>query len=362
MRVATSRAPRPRRAFALCAAAALLFGCGGAEAPPPASAPAAALETVTVGEDGAGAAELALDGVVEAVEQATLSAQTAGRVADTPFDVGDAVRRGETVLRLRASEQVAGLGQAQAALAAARARDAEARAQFDRLRDMYERRVVARATYDGAVTAREAAAAEVAAAEAALEAAREGVAYTDLRAPFDGRVLARPVQPGEAVAPGTPLLTVAALGALRVVVDVPQAHADAVRTAREAHVTVADARVAATRVTLFPSADPQTGTFRARVELPADAPGLAPGMRARVAFATEGVDGRLLVPRRALVERSELRALYVLDDEGRVALRQVRLGRTHGDQVEILAGIARGERVALDPAAATLALREAARE
>ena len=58
------------------------------------------------------------------------------------------------------------------------------------------------------------------------------------------------------------------------------------------------------------------------------------------------------MPRAALVERSELRAVYVVGDDGRVAFRQVRLGRALGDDVEVIAGVARGERVATDPAAA----------
>jgi hypothetical protein len=70
-----------------------------------------------------------------------------------------------------------------------------------------------------------------------------------------------------------------------------------------------------------------------------------------------GEDRRLLVPRSSIVERSEMRAVYVVTPEGRVALRQVRLGHARGDRVEVLAGLAVGEDVALDPAAAGLEAR-----
>ena len=192
-------------------------------------------------------AELLLDGVVEAVNQATLSAQTAGRVAEVEVEVNDAVRAGQLLMRLRATEQVAGLGQAQAALKAAQARDAQARAQHDRIRDMYERKVVARTTYDESVAARDAADAGLAAARAAVESAREGVAYTELRAPYDGVVTAKLAQVGEAVAPGMPLLTVAGLGALRVIAEVPQSSAGAVQAARTATVYVGEERLEATQ-------------------------------------------------------------------------------------------------------------------
>jgi RND family efflux transporter MFP subunit len=252
---------------------------------------------------------------------------------------------------------VAGLGQAQAALTAARARDQQARAQYERIRDMYERKVVARVTYDEAVTARDAATAGIDSARAALASAREGVAYTELRAPYDGIVTAKRVQAGEFVAPGTPLLTVAAVGKLRVVAEVPQSIAAQVRSLSQARVYLGGQDIEGRGVTVYPSAAPGSSTFGARVELPADVEGVAPGMYAKVGFVT-GEMQRTLLPRSAIVERSELRAVYVVHADGRVGLRQVRLGRTVDDRVEVIAGLARGERVAIDPAAAGVASRE----
>ncbi len=346
--------------IAVVAAGALaLAGCGnGDKTAGDVATRASGLATIEVGAETA-PAETLLDGVVEAVNQATLSAQTAGRVAEVLVDVNDTVKKDELLCRLRATEQVAGLGQAQAALQAATARDAQASAQFDRIRDMYERKVVARSTYDEAVSARDAAAANRAAARAALESAREGVAYTEVRAPYDGVITARRVQAGEAVAPGMPLLTVSALGALRVVAEIPQSMADQVRSLQQAHVYVGGETIASAAVTMFPSADPQSGTFRVRVDLPATGTPLAPGMHAKVGFLT-GEASRTLVPRTAVVERSELRAVYVVMPDGRVVLRQVRLGRPLGDDIEVIAGLARGERVAVDPAAAGVEARPTA--
>ncbi|HEX9206667.1 MAG TPA: efflux RND transporter periplasmic adaptor subunit [Steroidobacteraceae bacterium] len=353
------RIARRHLIVAAAAASALsLAGCGKDAGKQETGAAAPALATVEIGAESA-PAELLLDGVVEAVNQATLSAQTAGRVAEVLVDVNAPVKKGALLMRLRAEEQVAGLGQAQAALQAATSQDAQARAQFDRIRDMYERKVVARATYDEAVTARDAAAAHLAAAKAGLESAREGVAYTELRAPYDGVVTDKRVQAGEAVAPGMPLLTVAALGALRVVVEVPQSGADPVRSLRQANVYVGGERYAASAVTVFPAADPLSGTFRARVDLPETTTTLAPGMHAKVGFVT-GEASRVLVPRTAVVERSELRAVYVVTPDGRVELRQVRLGRAFGDKVEVIAGLVKGERVATDPALAGVKARPTA--
>ena len=101
-------------------------------------------------------AERLLDGTVEAVHQSTVSAQTAGRVTEVLFDVNDRVPAGALIVRIRSTEQVSGLTQAQAALKEATAREAEAQTRYQRIHDMYQRRVVAKATLDEASAARQA--------------------------------------------------------------------------------------------------------------------------------------------------------------------------------------------------------------
>jgi len=335
---------------------ALLPAAATARADEPAAPAGAGLATMVVATENA-AAERLLDGTVEAVYQSTVSAQTAGRVANIYFDVNDVVPAGALIVRIRSTEQTANLTQAQAALKEATAREAEAQTRYERISDMYQRRVVAKATYDEATAARDAAVARLIAARAGLDAAREGVSYTEIRAPYAGVVTQKHVQVGEAVAPGTPLMTGASLDALRVVVEIPQSVIDEVRSARKAAVYVDGRRIETTGITIFPAAQPETNTFRARIELPKGPQGLSPGMFVKVGLVV-GETSRLLVPREAVVQRSEMRGVYVVAPDGRVALRQVRIGHVRGDRVEILAGLADGERVALDPVAAGLKARQ----
>lgn len=315
----------------------------------------AGLATIKLGEQST-PAERMLDGTVEAVHQATVAAQTAGRVTEINVDVNDYVPAGTVVMRLRSTEQVAGLSQAQAALKEAVARDSEAQTRYERFHDMYDRKVVAKATFDEATASRDAAAARLVAARAGLDAAREGVSYTEIRAPYAGVVTQKLVQVGETVAPGTPLIAGASLDALRVIVEIPQSIVEQVRAHNKAAVYVNGRRIESTAITFFPSAEPLTNSFRARIELPRDLKGLAPGMFVKVGFIT-GEAQRLLVPRVAIVERSEMRAVYVVAPDGRVSLRQVRLGHAQGDSIEVLAGVDAGELVALDPTAAGIKAR-----
>ncbi len=307
------------------------------------------------------ARERSWDGVVQAVNQATLAAQTGGRVMELPFDVNDVVQAGEVVVRFTDVEQRGARAQAEAGLRAARAQAAEAEADHRRIADLTKRQLVARSQLDQATARRDAARASLAAAEAGVKQAGEQFDYTVVRAPYSGLVTQRHVEIGETVVPGQPLVSGLSLGQLRAEVQVPQADIAAIREHKVATVRLADGRdVAAREVIVFPTADPRTHTFTVRIELPEMETGLQPGNTIKVRFKL-GEAERLLVPASALVRRSEIAAVYVVSPEGRVGLRQIRLGEIFGDRVEVLAGLVPGDAIALDPVAA-LAAQRAARD
>ncbi len=302
--------------------------------------------------------ERRVDGTIEAVNQGTVSAQTSGRVLEVLYDVNDFVPAGAVIVRLRNTEQRAGLEQAQAALTEATAREAEARTRFDRIAGLLADRAVSRQQYDQALADRDAAAARLAAAQAGLTAAREGVSYTEVRAPYAGVVTRRLVQAGESVQPGTPLMSGLSLQYLRVNVDLPQSLVEKVRVIRKAAIYVNGRRIDATKLTLAPQASPETNTFRVRVDLPENAADLYPGMFVKVAFVV-GESDRLLIPVAALVERSEVTAVYLRSGDGRITLRQVRVGHRFDDKVEVLAGLEAGDVLVTDPLLALEQLRTA---
>jgi len=340
----------------LVASAAWLAACGGGgDAPAPDGAAAGAgLETVTVspGEQGG---ERLFDGLVEAVQQATLAAQTSGRIVALERDVDDPVRRGQVILRISAVEQKANVDAARQALTEATAMATEARRRYARVEELAAQKLLSQSDLDRATADRDAAEARLAAARAGVASAEEQYGYTEVRAPFDGVVTARHVEVGEAVAPGQPLTAVAALGALRVNVDVPQGLAEEIRSLGTARVYAGDRVLESAGITVFPAAASGSNTVRVRVELPPGVADLYPGMFVKAGFRS-GAPVALRVPASSVVRRSEVTAVYVVSGDGQVRLRQVRLGRRLGDEVEVLAGLAAGERIAADPVAATLAI------
>ena len=293
------------------------------------------------------AIERVFDGAVEAVHQATVSAQTGGRIAELNYDVDDFVEAGAVLVRFTDEEQKAALRQAEAQLVEARARNTEAGEDYRRALNLQQRGLGSQRDLDRALAAQKSAEARVTASESAVEAARQKLDYTTVKAPYAGIVIERHVELGETISPGQPLLSGLSLERLRVVVDLPQSVAMEVRKNPVAAVITSEGRVETGNITLFPVADPVTNTFRVRLDLPEGQFGLYPGMFVKVVFAI-GEAERLLVPSEAVLHRSEVTALYVVSPEG-VRLRQVRVGQSFGDRVEILSGLNEGEAVALDP-------------
>lgn len=347
-----SHSLRRRAARSLIALAVLLLLACSTPPPPARTKAPVDLATITLAADTA-RREQAWDGVVEATNQATMSAQTSGRILEVPYDVNDYVEAGAVIVRFSDVEQQSTQHRAQAQLASAQAAFTEAQANYDRIAEIYARKLVAKAQLDQATAQRDSARAVLQSAQAAVREASQQVDYTVVRAPYSGIVTKRFVQVGESVQAGQPLIAGLSLHELRVNVQVPQSAVDAIRRFHAADVLLDPGgakRVSAARITVFPYADPDTHTFSVRLDLPAQETGLYPGMTVKTAF-TIGEAQRLLVPESALLQRSEVSGVYVVADAG-VSLRQVRLGHRYGDRVEVLAGLESGERIATDPNAA----------
>lgn len=336
--------------------AGLLAACGEAPAPQPPAAPAAQMKTAAV--------ELrdielttSAEAVVEAVRQSTVSAQIAGRIVALNFDVGDFVKQGAVIARIdeRAVAKAAEASEAQ--VREAQAALANARANYERSRQLLAQRFISQAALDQAESNYKAAQARVSALLAGAGAAATERSFATVVAPYSGVVSARHVELGEMATPGRPLMTGFDPSTLRVVATVPQAQVAAIRALGKARIEVPSLGrwVDVKTMTIVPAADPRTHTTRIRLDLPEDVRGVVPGVYARAHFVV-GAAPKLLVPRAAVVKRSEVTAVYVLDGEGHARLRQIRLGDA-GDEtsIEVLAGLQPGERVALEPVKAGMA-------
>lgn len=293
----------------------------------------------------------AAEAVVEATRQSTVSAQVTGRIVELRFDVGDYVEKGQVIARIDQTEASQVLAGSRAQVAQAQAAFDNARAEVERTRDLARQKFVSQAALDKAEAAFRVAEAQLETARAGAGQAATSKGYTTVVAPYSGVVSARHVEVGEMAAPGKALLTGFDPTDLRAVATVPQYKVADVKSTGKAMVEIPSTGkwIRATAITVLPSADVQTHSTRVRLDLPRDVRDVYPGVFARAHFAT-GRARKLVVPAGAVIHRSEVTGAYLVDGQGRVVFRQLRLGDVAGDQgVEVLAGLTAGERVALDP-------------
>ena len=340
--------------FTLIAVALVLAACGASTPPPRAAAPALRTGAIELRD-----VELTVsaDAVVEAVHQSTVSSQVSGRIVDIKFDVGDRVKPGDVIVRIDQSAANQAVEASEAQLRAAQANLANARAQYERSRDLYAQKFISAAALDKAEADFKAAESQVRAMLAGAGQARTERGFATIVAPYGGIVSARHVQLGEMATPGKPLMTGFDPASLRVVATVASSRLPEIKPGNRAWIEVpmTGKWIEARSITVVPSADPRTHSGQVRLDLPADVSGIFPGVFARAHFVV-GREPRLMVPREALVRRSELTAVYVVAEGGAPQLRQVRVGTaTDATGIEILAGVRPGEKVALDPVKAGMA-------
>lgn len=298
-------------------------------------------------------------GSVRAHQTAQLSAEIVATVRSVPATEGKRVRRGEVLIVLDDAQQRAGALQASAGVvaagqqaAAAEANYGLAQATFNRYQAMYEKKSVSphemdevQARYKAAAAQRDAAQAGHAQAAAVHAQARALLSYTRIRAPFDGVVTAKHVDPGALAAPGVPLLTVEDTSRFRLEAPVDESDLRFVQLGGKVEVAI-DALgsvLPGTVQQIVPAADPASRSFTVKVELPRD-PRLHSGLFGRARFP-RGQRDAVVVPRAAVLDRGQLQGVYVVGADGRIALRFITLGQPLGDQVEVLSGLSGGERV-----------------
>lgn len=328
-----------------------------------------ALATVELRSAAGTGLETSVDGVVEAVRQTRLSTQVAGAIVALQVKAGDRVKAGQELLRIDASAAQQGVAASASQVEAAQAQLKVAASELARQKQLHQKQYISQAALERSQAQWEAAQAQVNALQAQTRVAQTQSGFFLLKAPYAGIVSEVAVTLGDMALPGRPLLTLHDPSALRVTAAVPQAllgelgsRLDQVRYEINGMGGSAT-RLQPAAVELLPTIDAASHTAQIRLALPPAAAdkALMPGLFARVWLPVGGSakagPQRLFLPASAILRRAELTGAYVVDAQGKPRLRQVRLGRVAGDQVEVLTGLRPGDKVAADPQAAAAAAR-----
>ncbi len=328
-----------------------------------------------------GKSQLVLPGSIQAVTEAPVLARASGYIKTRYVDIGDRVKEGQLLAEIEAPEldqQVhqakagvdqtkSGLEQAQANLDQGKTNRDIARLTWERWNALIAKGAVARqdvdtykAQYDASESSMQSldkavnvAKNNITVAEANLGRLTEMQGYLKVRAPFAGVITLRNVDTGALVAEGTTLLfRIAQTDRLRTYVNVPQADSTSIRVGQTAELKIPDLPLKTFKGTVTRTAnalDPATRTLLAEVQVPNQAGLLLPGMYSEVNFTTPRMEPPLIIRADALVVRGDGPHVAVVGDDNVVHFQAVQVGRDYGDQLEILGGLEKGQRVVVSP-------------
>jgi RND family efflux transporter MFP subunit len=303
-------------------------------------------------------------GTVRAAETSQLAVQTMGNIVEIRVHEGDRVQRGQVLAVIDDAQPRAAHERAAAAaaladeeIAAADSDFALAEATFKRYQMLFERKSVSPQEFDeakardrAALARRNMAQAGKAQSDAAVAETRAALEYTRIRAPFDGVITERKLDPGALASPGLPILTIEDFRRYRLEVDVNENDLRYVRQGQGVAVRIDaldQAQLNRKVVEIVPAVDPASRSFVVKIDLAGD-PRLRSGLYGRAQIA-RGRRPSLRIPQTAVVERGQLQGVYVLDENKIASLRYVTLGHSSGPEVEILAGLEDGEKLVSKP-------------
>jgi RND family efflux transporter MFP subunit len=301
---------------------------------------------------------LTLPGTLQGVIESTVYARGNGYVVRWNKDIGSSVKKGEVLAEIAAPEIDQELSQAMSARAQAAASASLAKSTAERWQALRQKDAVTQQDLDERLSAYNQAAANLAAADANVGRLQKLQGFNQVVAPFDGVVTRRNVDVGDLVnagngGTGQALFSVAQVDPLRLYVYVPQAYATQIKIGDTVTVTLAERAGEPYRGTVARTAraiDAATRTMQVEIQLPNPSGALIAGSYVQATFPIDIDAKSLMVPTNVLLFRPEGTRVALVDGQGRVHLAAVKLGTDFGTSVEILSGLAAGDRIVLNPA------------
>jgi RND family efflux transporter MFP subunit len=297
---------------------------------------------------------LDLPGQTQAYIQAPVFAQTSGYLKKWHFDIGSKVKENDVLAEIDTPEVDQQLAQAQATLKEAQAALWLSQATYNRDQDLLKKHVIAQQDFDNQVGDLKVKQATVDADQGSVGRLEALEAFKLVRAPFDGIVTTRNTDIGALInsGSGNALFQVARVSPLRVYVSVPEAMAAYIKQGTKADLTFstfAGRKFPAEVVHAAGAIDPSTHTLLTELQIPNETGELFPGAYAQVHLHTDGNAQSLLVPANVLLFRSEGTAVGVVNPEGRVEIKKIKVGRDLGTKLEVTEGISIKDRVIENP-------------
>lgn len=362
--------PQMARGLSVLALSAVLAACGQSAAPEGAApagggmpAPEVGVITVTPGDVGL---VTELPGRLEASRVAQVRARAAGILQERLFREGSDVKAGQALFRIDAAPYAAALQSAQASLARAEANKAQATALAERYKPLVAENAISQQEFANAEAAQKSAEADVAVAKAAVQTARINLGYANVTAPIAGRIGRSLVTEGALVGQGeaTPLAVIQQVDPMFVNFTQSAAEVMALRRSMQAgQIKAAGADAASVRLVLEDgteydqqgrllfsdlTVDSATGQITLRAEVPNPGGALLPGLYVRVRLEQATAGDAVTLPQQAVTRTAQGDTVSVVDAEGKISRRSVKVGGQQNGQWVIREGLKAGEQVMVD--------------
>ncbi|ASU36403.1 efflux RND transporter periplasmic adaptor subunit [Mucilaginibacter xinganensis] len=294
---------------------------------------------------------LTVSGQVEAAQSANISTRVMGYITRINVKVGDRVSKGQLLATISNDDILAKRAQADAMIAEANAGFKNAQKDYDRFTALYQQQSASAKELDNITL-------QYSSAKARLEAAKQQrnevnamLSYTNLTAPFAGTVTQKMMDAGSMANPGMPLLTIEQSGSYQVSASVPESEISLIHEGASAIITIdAIHKVINGKVAQIGQSSQNTGgQYMIKIHIPdTEKKGLFAGMYANVNIPLAqtiktNISDQVMVPVSAIEYKDQLTGLYTIGSNQTALLRWVRLGRTQGNQVEVLSGLAANE-------------------
>ncbi len=334
----------------IAGAASLLISCGNDDKSTQTKQTAIAV-SVNSPSTGQGST-LSLSGKIEAVNNAKLSTRMMGYVNKINVEIGDKVRKGELLVSINNSELQAKLAQVNAKITEAQAAFNNAEKDYKRFKNLFEENSASQKELDDVTANFEMAKARLEAARQMKNEVQAQFAYVNIRAPFSGVITNKFAEEGDMANPGMPLVAMEAPGAFEVRATVPESEISSIEEGTEVDVNIKSIGKTLQGVISEVSASAKnTGSqYPVKISLEDTGDEIRSGMYVSVDIPMKQKTGseRVLIPSEALVHRGELTGLYTVSSQNTALLRWVRIGKTYGDQVEVLSGLNTEEKYIVD--------------
>jgi len=327
----------------LTAVSVFLTSCGSEDKKEVAdNTPAIAVKTNQV-EANSNSPFLSVSGKIQAANSAELSTRMMGYVNKVYVNVGDKVSKGQLLISINNADLQAKKAQVNAGISEATAAFNNAQKDYNRFKSLLDDNSASQKEMDDVTANYEMAKARLESANQMKNEISAQFAYSNITAPFSGTVTSKNVEAGNMASPGVPLISIETPGNFEVMAMVPETEISEIKNGSSVDVLVKSINqtLKGKVIEVSTSAKNTGGQYLVKIDLEKTDANILSGMFTTVQFpvARKAKTSMVLIPKEALITNGQLSGIYTVSQSNTAILRWLRLGRTYGDQIEVLSGL-----------------------